>query len=84
MRHGYSKGTAIYQMNAWAFLIFLTAADCELLYLLISFLLTILLNYSGYDPAGVCNMEAIQKDTLYPLAYLCATAYYFLCWSRYL
>ena len=28
------------------------------------FLLTMLLNYSGHDPTGVCNVESIQKDPL--------------------
>lgn len=32
MRHGYSPGTAISLMTAWTFLIFNSAADCELLF----------------------------------------------------
>ena len=84
MRHGHPEGTAIYLVAMWAFAIFLTAADCELLYSLIPFPLTMLLNCSGHDPAGVCNVESIQMDHLYPLLHLCATGYSFFCQSRYL
>ena len=38
------------------------------------------LNYSGYDHAGVCNVESIQEETLYPLVHLCVTGYCILCW----
>jgi hypothetical protein len=82
--HKYSQGTAIYMISAWQFLIFLAAADCELLYPLISFPLTMFLNYSGHDHAGVCNVESIQKDPLYPLVHLCPTGCGFLCFCRYL
>ena len=42
------------------------------------------LNYSGHDPTGVCNVETIQKDPLYPFVHLCATGYCFFCFSSYL
>jgi hypothetical protein len=67
MRHAYSKGTAIYLVAAWVLPIFIAAADCESLYSLIPFPLIMFLNASGYDPAGVCNVESIQNDPLYPL-----------------
>ncbi|KAH0835530.1 hypothetical protein J3R83DRAFT_9222, partial [Lanmaoa asiatica] len=38
MRHGYFEGTIISQMSEWTLLIFLSAADCELLHPLIPFL----------------------------------------------
>jgi hypothetical protein len=84
MRHAYSKGIEIYLVADWAFPIFLAAADCELLYSLISFPLIMFLNDSGYDPASVCHVESIQKDCLCPLVHLFATGYYFPCLSRYL
>ena len=84
MKHGYSEGTAFYLIATWEFPIFLAAADCELLYPLISLPLTMLLHYSGHDPVGVCNVESIQKDPLYPLVHLCATSHCFLYFSRYL
>ena len=40
MKHGYSEGTAFYLIATWEFPIFLAAADCELLYPLISLPLT--------------------------------------------
>jgi hypothetical protein len=79
MRHGCSEGTVTYLVSAWEWPIFLAAADCESLHLLISFPLTVFLNYSGHDPAGACNVESIQKDPLYPLVHLCATGYCFHC-----
>jgi hypothetical protein len=84
MKHGNSEGTAFYLIAAWELPIFLAAADCELLYPLISLPLTMLLNHSSHDPAGVCNVESIQKDPLYPLVHLCDTGYCFHCFSRYL
>ena len=57
--YGYSKGTAIYLVAGWVSPIFLAATDCELQYPLTSFPLTMLLNYRGHDPAGVCNVESI-------------------------
>ena len=36
------------------------------------------LKYSGNDPAGVCNVESIQEDSLLPLDYLCPTGHHFL------
>ena len=44
--------------------------------------LIMLLNYSGHDHEGVCNVESIQKDPLYPLVHLCATGCGFLCFCR--
>ena len=79
MSYGYSEGTAIYLVANWIFPIFFAAADCELLYFLILFPLTMFLNYSGHDPAGLCNVESIQKDPLYPLVHLCTTGYSFPC-----
>ena len=79
MIHVHSEGTVLYLVVNWSFPIFLAAADCELLHPLISFFLTMLLNYSGHDPAGVCNVESIQKDPLFPFVHLCATCYSCLC-----
>jgi hypothetical protein len=73
MRHAYSKGTEIYLVGEWAFPVFHAAADCELLYFLISFPLIMFSNYSGHDPAGVCHVESMQKDPLCPLVYLFGT-----------
>ena len=41
-------------------------------------------DYSGDDPAGVCNVESIQMDPLYPVVHLCATGYGFLQFYRHL
>ena len=58
------EGTAIYLATLWGYPIFLAGGDCEPLYPLISFSLTMLSNYSGDDLAGVCNVESIQIHSL--------------------
>ena len=78
------KGTAIALVSFWEFAIFLAAADCKLLYPLIIFPLTMHLNYSGDDPAGICNVESNQMDPLFPPVHLCPTGYCFLHFYRYL
>lgn len=41
-------------------------------------------HYSGDDPAGVCNMESIQEDPLYPPVHLRTTGYFLLRFSGHL
>jgi hypothetical protein len=83
MRYGYSEGTAIYLIAAWEFPIFIATADGGILSLTLFPLIT-LLSYSGNDPAGVCNVESIQKNPLYPLVHVCATGYCFHCFPWHL
>ena len=78
MSHWCSKGTAIFLVVVWETLIFFTAIDCELLCFWIFFLLTIFTNHSGDDPASICHVESIQKDSIYPFVSLCATCHCFL------
>ena len=77
MRHGYFEleGTTIYLLANWELLVFFLAGDCELPYFLLLLPLAILSNYSGHDPTGICNVESIQTDPLYPPVHLCATGY---------
>ena len=64
IKHAYSEGTAVSLVADWLFPIFLNVADCELLYPLVLFLLTMPFNYRCHDHAGVCNVESIQRDPL--------------------
>ncbi|KAF8548209.1 hypothetical protein OG21DRAFT_1501156, partial [Imleria badia] len=38
----------------------------------------------GYDPAGICNVESIQKNYFCPPVHLCATGNCVLCYGRYI
>ena len=81
MKH--SKGLATYEIFVWGEVIFFAAADCKLPCHSIQFLLIMASNYSNDDLTGVCNVESIQVDSLYPLAHLCATGHCVLCFYRY-
>lgn len=77
------KGTMMYVVFEWTFIIFYNAADCELLYhQLLSpdhdF------NYSRNGLAGVYNMESIQNDPLGHPVPLRATGHSCLCSHRHL
>ena len=73
MRHRCSTGLVIYLILQWQIPIFLAAIDCEsVCYWSRSLQLH---NYSGNDPAGVCNVESVQKGPLWPAVHFCATGH---------
>ena len=83
MGHEYSEGAAINLVATWELPIFLAVVDCEFLHSPIGFPQS-LFNHSGDDPAGVCNLESIQTNPLYPVVHLCGTGHCLLCFYRHL
>ena len=78
----HSKGVVTLQITVWVEAIFIAAADCKLPCILIPFLLIMVSNYSNDDLTGICNVESIQEDSLYPLAHLCTTGHCVHCFHR--